>query len=159
MTLRSATLFSGYWNAPDATAHDFRGGWFHMGDDFVRNRDGTLDFVDRRKYLIKSGGENIYPAEIEGVLRASARVREAIVVRQPDQQWGEVPVAFVVAADERLTEGEIFGMLEGRIARYKRPKRVIFITESELERNSTGKIQRQPLESRLVAEVSGGSRP
>lgn len=158
MTLRSATLFSGYWNAPEATAHDFRGGWFHMGDDFVRNGDGTLDFVDRRKYLIKSGGENIYPAEIESVLRASERVREAIVVRQPDQHWGEVPVAFVVAVDDRLTEGEVFGMLEGRIARYKRPKRVIFISESELERNSTGKIQRQPLESRLVAEVSGGSR-
>lgn len=156
MTLRSATLFSGYWNAPDATARDFRGGWFHMGDDFVRNRDGSLDFVDRRKYLIKSGGENIYPAEIERVLRACERVREAIVVRQPDQHWGEVPVVFVVAADDRLTESEVFGMLEDRIARYKRPKRVIFITEDELERNSTGKIQRQPLENRLMAEASGG---
>jgi len=63
--MRGPTLFSGYWRAPEVNAEDFRGGWFHMGDVFVRNPDGTLDFVDRVKYLIKSGGENIYPAEID----------------------------------------------------------------------------------------------
>jgi len=68
LAIRGPTLFSGYWNAPEANALDFRGGWFHMGDLFVRHADGTLDFVDRAKYLIKSGGENIYPAEIERVL-------------------------------------------------------------------------------------------
>ena len=68
LIVRGPTLFSGYWNAPETNARDFRGGWFHMGDMFVRNRDGAIDFVDRVKYLIKSGGENIYPAEIEQVL-------------------------------------------------------------------------------------------
>ncbi|HEY0423546.1 MAG TPA: AMP-binding protein, partial [Rhodopila sp.] len=67
LLIRGPTLFSGYWNEPHATAHDFRGGWFHMGDVFTRNPDGTISFIDRVKYLIKSGGENIYPAEIEQV--------------------------------------------------------------------------------------------
>ncbi|NGN44023.1 acyl--CoA ligase [Mesorhizobium sp. CGMCC 1.15528] len=155
MTLRSTTLFSGYWNAPEASERDFRGGWFHMGDDFIRSADGTLQFIDRRKYLIKSGGENIYPAELECVLRESIRIREAVVVRQPDDRWGEVPVAFIVPQDERLTADEVLALLEGKIARYKLPKRVVFLRDEDLERNATGKIQRQPLEHRLVAEMKG----
>ncbi len=85
MAVRGPTLFSGYWNADETNARDFRGGFFHMGDVFRRNADGTIDFVDRAKYLIKSGGENVYPAEIErrgpalgrtpGGLRGTARRR------------------------------------------------------------------------------------
>ncbi|WP_245331272.1 class I adenylate-forming enzyme family protein [Mesorhizobium sophorae] len=153
MTLRSPTLFSGYWNAPEVTERDFRGGWFHMGDDFIHNADGTLTFVDRRKYLIKSGGENIYPAELELVLRDHKRIREAIVVRQPHRRWGEVPVAFVVPADDGLTADDVIAFLDGKVARYKLPKRVIFVRDEELERNATGKIQRQPLEQRLASEA------
>lgn len=149
MCVRSPMLFSGYWNAPEVTEHEFRGGWFHMGDDFRRNADGTLDYIDRRKYLIKSGGENIYPAEIELVLKASDRVEEVAVVRQADDGWGEIPVAFVVRRDPTLTEEDVLTLLEGRIARYKRPKRIIFITSDELVRNTTGKIQRNLLEERL----------
>ena len=95
LAVRGPTLFSGYWNAEAANAHDFRGGWFHLGDMFVRHADGTLDFVDRLKYLIKSGGENIYPAEIERVLLAHPAVADAAVVRKRDARWGEIPVAFV----------------------------------------------------------------
>ena len=69
-----------------------------MGDVFRRNDDGSLDFVDRAKYMIKTGGENVYPAEIERVLMSDPRITEAAVVRVPDTRWGEVPVAFVVAA-------------------------------------------------------------
>ena len=84
LAIRGPTLFSGYWNAPETNAQDFRGGWFHMGDVFVRNPDGTLDFVDRVKYMIKSGGENIYPAEIEQVLlQRSARRRRRGGARAP----------------------------------------------------------------------------
>src|SRR5204862_4583816 len=104
LAMRGPTLFSGYWVGAD---DDFRGGWFHMGDVFVRNPDGTLDFVDRVKYLIKSGGENIYPAEIERVLLADPRVAEAAVVRRADAQWGEVPVAFVARRDEGLTADDL----------------------------------------------------
>jgi fatty-acyl-CoA synthase len=152
--LRSPALFSGYWKAPEETARDFRNGWFHMGDDFVAHPDGTMDFVDRRKYLIKSGGENIYPAEIERLVLASDRVSEAIVVRQPDPQWGEIPVLFVVRRDEALDEAAVRAMIEGRIAGYKRPRRIVFAPEAWIERNVTGKIRRDLLERRLLDDPS-----
>lgn len=105
--VRGPSLFSGYWGDAAATNEAFRGGWYHMGDLMVRNPDGTLDFVDRRKYLIKSGGENIYPAEIERVLYADARIKDAAVVRQADPHWGEVPVVFVVANDPGLGAADV----------------------------------------------------
>jgi fatty-acyl-CoA synthase len=152
LAFRGPSLFSGYWRAPEANAKDFRGGWFHMGDVFVRNADGTLDFVDRRKYLIKSGGENIYPAEIENALRASSRIGEAVVVRKADARWGEVPVAFVVRLDEGLSREDVIASCRGRIANYKLPKDVIFIADADLPRSATGKIKRHELEERLKAQ-------
>lgn len=149
--VRAPSLFSGYWQAPDVNAEVFRGGWYHMGDVFRRNRDGTLDFVDRRKYLIKSGGENIYPAEIEEILLASVRVANAVVVRRADVRWGEVPVAFVVRRDQQLTADEVIAMCRGRIANYKVPKDVIFVADEELPRSTSGKVKRHELESRLIA--------
>jgi acyl-CoA synthetase (AMP-forming)/AMP-acid ligase II len=154
LAFRGPSLFSGYWANERANAEDFRGGWFHMGDVFVRNPDGSLDFVDRRKYLIKSGGENIYPAEIERVLLADARVLEAVVVRQPDARWGEVPVAFVARADDTLTPEAVRAACEGKIARYKFPKSVVFIALDEFPRSTTGKVKRHELEARL-GEVKG----
>jgi fatty-acyl-CoA synthase len=149
LAFRGPTLFSGYWANDEANAKDFRGGWFHMGDVFVRNPDGTLDFVDRRKYLIKTGGENVYPAEIERVLLASDRVAEAVVVRRPDPKWGEAPVAFVARADDTLTEDEVKAMCRGRIAGYKVPRDVVFIGLEEFPRSATGKVKRHELEERV----------
>ena len=146
---RGPSLFSGYWGAPEANAKEFAGGWFHMGDMFVRNPDGTLDFVDRRKYLIKSGGENIYPAEIERVLMAQPGVREAVVVRKPDARWGEVPVAFVACDDPALDGPTLIERCRGRIAGYKLPKQVVFIAFEDFPRSTTGKVKRQELELRL----------
>jgi len=154
LTIRGPTLFSGYWQAPETNAEDFRGGWFHMGDVFVRNPDGTLDFVDRRKYLIKSGGENIYPAEIENALRTSPRISEAVVVRKPDARWGEVPVAFVVRNDENLTVEEVVSLCRERIASFKTPKEVFFVADEDLPRSATGKIKRHELESELKARAA-----
>jgi fatty-acyl-CoA synthase len=154
--VRSSTLFSGYWKAPDATADAFRNGWYHMGDDFVVHPDGTLDFVDRRKYLIKSGGENIYPAEIERLVLESDRVQEAVVVRAPDPKWGEIPVLFVVPRDPALDEAAVRALIEGRIAGYKRPKRIVFAPEAWIERNVTGKVRRELLERRLSEDPSLG---
>ncbi|WP_424138292.1 class I adenylate-forming enzyme family protein [Roseomonas chloroacetimidivorans] len=156
MTLRSPALFSGYWRNPEANAADFRGGWFHMGDVFRRNADGTLDFVDRRKYLIKSGGENIYPAEIEQLLLASPRIHDAAVVRRPDARWGEVPVAFVVPAAGDVTAEEVIALCRGRIAGYKLPKAVRFIAAEALPRSTTGKIVRHELEAMLAADAPEG---
>ena len=160
--VRGPSLFSGYWNAPEATAHDFRGGWFHMGDVMRRNPDGTLDFVDRRKYLIKSGGENIYPAEVERVLMADRRIKDVAIVRRADAHWGEVPVAFVVAADlagaPALTAAAVIDICRGQVANYKLPKDVFFIADEDMPRNDTSKVKRNELEARLRDQpASGGS--
>ncbi len=148
--VRSPSLFSGYWNAPEATDEAFADGWFHMGDVMRRNPDGTLDFVDRRKYLIKSGGENIYPAEIERVLLSDRRIKDAAVVRQPDAHWGEVPVVFVVALDASLQAHDVIEICRGRIANYKIPKAVHFIADADMPRTGeTSKVKRFELERRL----------
>jgi len=152
--VRAPSLFSGYWNAPEVNAEVFRDGWYHMGDVFRRNGDGTLDFVDRRRYLIKSGGENIYPAEIENTLLASARVANAVVVRRADAKWGEVPVVFVVRRDQHLTAADVISLCRSQIAGYKVPKDVIFVADEELPRSSSGKIKRHELESRLTGNGS-----
>ena len=145
--LRGPTLFSGYWNAPEADAHDFRGGWFHMGDLFVRHADGSLDFVDRAKYLIKSGGENIYPAEIERVLLAHQAVADAAVVRQRDERWGEVPVAFVAFKPGADVDTEALrARCREQLAGYKIPKEFRVVELAVFPRSSTGKIQRHEIE-------------
>jgi acyl-CoA synthetase (AMP-forming)/AMP-acid ligase II len=149
LCMRGPTLFSGYWRAPETNARDFREGWFHMGDVFVRNPDGTLDFVDRVKYLIKSGGENIYPAEIERVLLQDERVADAAVVRKRDPKWGEVPVAFVARHDAALTEDELRGRCREQLAGFKQPKEIHFIPFDTFPRSASGKIQRHELEQRL----------
>lgn len=155
---RGPSLFSGYWGDASANAEAFRSGWYHMGDVLRRNPDETYDFVDRRKYLIKSGGENIYPAEIEQVLLTSPRVAEAVVVRRPDARWGEVPVAFVAPREPDLTEAEVLALCRGRVAGYKVPKAVRFLPEAEFPRSTSGKVQRHLLEARLHAVADTGSQ-
>jgi len=149
LCMRGPTLFSGYFRADETNAQDFRGGWYHMGDVFVRNADGTLDFVDRVKYLIKSGGENIYPAEIERVLLSDPRVADAAVVRRPDARWGEVPVAFVARRDPGLLADELHRRCRAELAGYKQPKEIRFIEAADFPRSASGKIQRHELERRL----------
>lgn len=157
LCMRGPTLFSGYWRAPEINENDFRGGWFHMGDVFVRNPDGTLDFVDRAKYLIKSGGESIYPAEIERVLLQDARVADAAVVRKRDAKWGEVPAAFVARRDDALTEDDLRTRCRGQLAGYKQPKEIHFIAYDAFPRSASGKIQRHELERRLAGPKGEGA--
>ena len=174
LVVTGPTLFSGYWRAaqtavgdgPQENDHEkardsaqditqdmaqdiapnFRDGGFHMGDLMLRHADGSLDFVDRLKYLIKSGGENIYPAEIERVLLAHPAVRDAAVVRKRDAQWGEVPVAFVACSDAALDAPALLSWCSARLSRYKIPKEIRLVDEAELPRSSTGKIQRHEIE-------------
>jgi fatty-acyl-CoA synthase len=148
LCLRGPTLFSGYYRARQTNQADFRGGWFHMGDVFVRNPDGRLDFVDRVKYMIKSGGENIYPAEIENVLLSVPGVLEAAVVRRADQRWGEVPVAFVARQDQTLSAEYLLECCRVELASYKRPKALEFLPLDEFPRSASGKVQRHELEKR-----------
>jgi fatty-acyl-CoA synthase len=159
LCIRGPTLFSGYYRADETNAQDFRGGWFHMGDVFVRNPDGSLDFVDRVKYLIKSGGENIYPAEIERVLLQDPGVADAAVVRRADARWGEVPVAFVARRDPALSAEALYRLCRAELAGYKQPKDIVFIDERELPRSASGKIQRHELEKRLRGDMAAPAQP
>jgi len=147
--VRGPTVFSGYWNADAINARDFKDGWFRMGDLFRRNPDGSYDFVDRAKYMIKSGGENIYPAEIERVLLSDPRVSDAVVVRKRDAKWGEVPVAFVARRDDALNESDIEAVCRKSLAGYKRPKEVHFMRFEDFPRSTTGKILRHEMEKKL----------
>lgn len=149
LLIRGPTLFSGYWGNPEANLESFKGGWFHMGDVFVRNADLSLDFVDRAKYMIKSGGENIYPAEIERVLLADDRVTDAAVVRATDARWGEVPIAFLSRSDPSLSRDDIQRLCRERLAGYKQPKGIRFIDFEDFPRSASGKIQRHELERLL----------
>jgi fatty-acyl-CoA synthase len=154
LAMRGPTLFSGYWRADETNAHDFRGGWFHMGDVFRRNEDGTLDFVDRAKYMIKSGGENVYPAEIERVLMTDKRISEAAVVRVKDEKWGEAPVAFVACRDGTVTDVQLAELCQRDLARYKHPREFRFLKFEDFPRSTSGKVQRHELEARLARERS-----
>lgn len=155
LAFRGPTCFSGYWNAPETNARDFRGGWFHLGDMFVRHGDGSYDFVDRVKYLIKTGGENVYPAEIERVLLHDARVAEAVVVRRPHPKWGEVPVAFVARTEDSLTAEALAQACRAGLAGYKQPKEIHFVALDAFPRSTTGKVQRHEVERWLDAGNGG----
>lgn len=137
--LRGPNLFSGYWNAPAATAAAFTAdGWFRTGDAGRQDADGRFWFTDRLKHLIISGGENIAPAEVERVLLSAPGVKEAAVVGRPDSRWGEVPVAVVVPG-EGFDEAAVLRHFEGRLARFKHPRAVM--TADALPRTALGKVQ------------------
>jgi len=126
-----------YWNNPEQTALDIEDGWFKTGDVARLGEDGLYYFVDRIKHIIISGGENIYPAEIERILRDHPAISELAVVGIPDAKWGETPV--VVAVRQRDAEAaDLLAMLSGKLARYKHPSRVIFV--DALPRNAMGKV-------------------
>ena len=133
-------VMSGYFNDPGATDEAFRGGWFHSGDIAVRHPDGYIELRDRSKDVIISGGENISSQEVEKVIMEHPGVLEVTVVGVPDDQWGEVPKAFVTAAPgTRVTGEEIIAFTRDRIAHFKAPKHVEF---GDLPKTATGKIQK-----------------
>ncbi|MFL2782109.1 MAG: class I adenylate-forming enzyme family protein [Rhodospirillales bacterium] len=150
LVIRGPSLFSGYWANIKANEEAFRDGWFHMGDVFKQTPDGLLDFVDRVKYMIKSGAENIYPAEIEKYLFSDPRILDAAVVRKSDKKWGEVPIVFV-ASKIKISSEQVINICKGKIANYKLPKEVHFINVNDFPRSASGKIQRHILEARLKA--------
>jgi fatty-acyl-CoA synthase len=152
---RGPTMFSGYWANDAATAEAFAGGWYHTGDLFRRRADGTLDYVDRKKYLVKSGGENIYPAEIERVVMRVPGVSEAVIVRRSDDRWGEVPVLVVTSENSALTGADLQEHCRARLARYKCPKAVYFVEPAFWPRNNTGKILRHEVEGWVKRQASG----
>ncbi len=138
--VRGPQVFSGYWRDPVATAAALAEGWFRTGDIGVRDPDGAFTILDREKNLIISGGENIYPAEIERVLLAHPAVQEAAVIGRPDARWGEVPVAHVVIRSGRTADAaDLAAYVLAEIARFKAPRTYVFV--DTLPKSALGKVQ------------------
>jgi acyl-CoA synthetase (AMP-forming)/AMP-acid ligase II len=146
IVIGGAMVMRGYWNRADATAEAIRDGWFHSGDAGYLDEDGYLYIHDRVKDMIVSGGENVYPAEVESVLFAHPGVADVAVIGVPDERWGEAVKAIVVrapGAGEGVDEQMLMDFCQGKIAGYKRPRSVDFI--DVLPRNPTGKILKREL--------------
>jgi len=144
IAVRSPQVMGGYWKMPEATARAIQGDWFFTGDAGYLDEAGYLYIYDRVKDMIVSGGENIYPAEVESVLFGHPAVADVAVIGVPDERWGEAVKAVVVKkADAELAPGELIGWARERIAGYKLPKSVDFI--DVLPRNPTGKILKREL--------------
>jgi fatty-acyl-CoA synthase len=153
--IRGPNVMTGYWRNPEASAAALAGGWFHTGDIGHVDDRGFYWIDERKNDVIISGGENIYPAEIEAILLEDPRIAEAVVVARPDPRWGEVPVAVVVRrGDAVLDEAAVQTLFQDRIARFKQPRAVIFA--AELPKNAIGKVLRYALRRSLAGEPPTG---
>ena len=147
VVVRGPNVLSEYWNNAKATAEALHEGWYHSGDIGVRDADGHFFIHDRKKNLIISGGENIYPAEVERVLGTHPAVAECAVIGRPDEKWQEVPVAYIVRRAGAVAEpGEIERFCLAELARYKVPRAYVFV--ESLPRNAMGKVQHFVLRER-----------
>ena len=141
--VRGEHIMREYWNRPDATAETIVDGWLHTGDIGTQDADGFVYIQDRLKDMIISGGENVYPAEIENLLLTLDGVRDCGVIGQPSERWGESPYALVVRQTDSLTEASVMQFLDGKLARFKMPCGVAFV--DEIPRNPSGKILKRIL--------------
>lgn len=154
LLIKGPVVTPGYWKNPEASAKAFHDGWFRTGDLLMQDRDGYLFVKDRIKHMYISGGENVYPAEVEHLLRKHPCISEAAVIGIPDQQWGESGKAFIVLKSlKSLEENDLLEWCKGRLAKYKIPKLIRFT--KELPKNDTGKIDRRKLKAQAMqtAEV------
>jgi fatty-acyl-CoA synthase len=134
----------GYWNRPEASAESLRGGWMHTGDAGILDDQGYLFIQDRVKDMIVSGGENVYPKEVEDVLFEHPAVADAAVIGVPSEKWGESVKAVVVLKDgQEASADEILAFCDGKLAGYKQPRSVDFI--DALPRNPSGKVLKKDL--------------
>jgi len=139
LVIRGPNLMQGYWNRPEATEEAFSGGWFHTGDLARMDDEDHLYIVERKKDMYISGGENVYPAEVENIIFQLPQIAEAAVIGVKDPKWGEVGRAVVVVKEgRRVTADEIIDHLKSSLAKYKIPKTVAFT--DQLPRNAAGKV-------------------
>jgi fatty-acyl-CoA synthase len=144
--LKGPVVTPGYWHNDDATTKTITDGWFHTGDMVKKDEQGYFYVVDRKKNMFISGGENVYPAEVEQLLQEHPSVKEAAVIGVADQKWGEVGKAFVVLKkDATMTGKDLRAFCQGQLAKYKIPKYFDFIPK--LPKNEAGKIDRKKLSS------------
>ena len=153
IVIRSEHVMQGYWRNPRATAETLRNGWLHTGDVGYLDKNGYLFIMDRSKDMIISGGENVYPREVEDVLLRHPAVREVAVIGVPDPQWGEAMKAVVALTPGQSVSGEeLIAFCKDNIASYKKPKSVDFV--DELPKNNYGKILKRELRARYWDQQS-----
>jgi acyl-CoA synthetase (AMP-forming)/AMP-acid ligase II len=150
--LRGPHNMVGYWNRPDATAQALRDGWLHTGDVGTMDAEGFVTIRDRMKDMLISGGENIYPAEVENMLLGHPALADAAVIGLPSPKWGEVPLAVVVPKKgASLTDAELLAWCKGRLAGFKLPKAAVIV--AEIPRNPSGKILKRILRDQFADKV------
>ena len=149
LLIKGPNITPGYWNKPEATAAAFTDGWLHTGDAARLDEEGFVYIVDRWKDMYISGGENVYPAEVENVLFQLPQVADAAIIGVPNERWGEVGMAVIVRKpDQPLEEGDVIRHCLGRLAKFKVPQSVAFV--DVLPRNATGKVLKRELRTRFV---------
>lgn len=149
--VRGDVVMKGYWQNPEATKAALRGGWLHTGDIGHFDHAGRLRVLDRRHDTIISGGTNIYPKEVEDVIASHPGVREVIAFGLPDPEWGESVAVAVVTEDPSLSEAALLSYCKANLASFKKPKRVIFV--SELPKNAYGKVLRRTLKEQYASAL------
>jgi fatty-acyl-CoA synthase len=148
--------FEGYWKQPDKTEEAFRGEYCTVGDMALRDSDGYIRLIDRKKNMIISGGENVYPSEVESALGTHPKVKDVAAIGLPDATWGERVHGVVVLHDGAdATEAELIEWCRDRIAGYKRPRSLSFILEAEMPRTVTGKVLHRDLKIRFSDPAKG----
>ncbi len=153
LLMRGPVVTPGYWRNPEATAEAICDGWFYTGDLVRQDDEGYFYVVGRKKEMYISGGENVYPAEVEAALYAHGSVREAAVVGVADERWGEAGVAFVAGRDDAALDGdELLAHCRARLAKYKVPREIRFV--SELPKGHSGKVQKRALAERVRGEAA-----
>jgi acyl-CoA synthetase (AMP-forming)/AMP-acid ligase II len=144
--------FDGYWNLPGKTAEAFRGDYLSVGDMGLRQPDGFIRLIDRKKNMIITGGENVYPTEVEAVLARHPDVRDVAVIGRPDPKWGErVEAAVVLREGASASAAALIDWARGELAGFKRPRAVTFLKPEEMPRTATGKIQHGLLRDLIAA--------
>ena len=148
VVIKAPFVMKEYWNRPEATADTFDRGWFRTGDIAEIDDEGFIFIKDRIKDMIISGGENIYPAEVENVIISHTAVTEVAVIGLPDEKWGEIACAIVVGNEAETSEEDIISFCAEKLSRYKLPKKVIFI--EVIPRNPAGKVLKRVLREQFV---------
>jgi acyl-CoA synthetase (AMP-forming)/AMP-acid ligase II len=155
---RNPWTFDGYWKLPKKTREAFNGDYCTVGDMARRDSDGYIHLVDRKSNMIISGGENVYPSEVEGLLGSHPHVKDVAVVGVPHEKWGESVHAVIILRDGAAPSAdELLDWCKGRIAGYKRPRSLSFIRDDEMPRTATGKILHRELRARFAAASAGGA--
>ena len=153
LLIKGPNITPGYWNKPEATAAAFTDGWLHTGDAARLDDEGFVYIVDRWKDMYISGGENVYPAEVENVLFQLPQVADAAIIGVPNERWGEVGMAIIVRKpDQALEEGDVIRHCLGRLAKFKVPQSVTFV--DVLPRNATGKVLKRELRTQFVGTTA-----